>query len=78
MRLTKRDVEALLRDYDDDPVAALTVALRKTLELEHTGWVELVAAAPMSNERRVALLRKDAEALDDLAAQLNEERLLRR
>ena len=30
-RLTKRDVEALLERYDDDPIGALSTALRRVL-----------------------------------------------
>ena len=33
-RLTKRDVEALLERYDDDPIGALSTALRRLLSDE--------------------------------------------
>jgi hypothetical protein len=76
-RLTKRDVEDLLTTYDHDPVAALTPALCKVLDAAPgTPWDDLLALAPIRPERRAALARLDAEALDDLVRQLNEERTL--
>ena len=78
-RLTKRDVETMMRGYDADPVAALTVALRRTLEMAGDAapdWADLLAAAPLPDDRREALVRGDQAALDDLAAELNEERRL--
>jgi hypothetical protein len=73
-RLSKRDVETLLRDYDQDPVAALTVALRVVLRLPDAAWEELVDACDLSDDRRRALAARDVDALDRLAMDLNEER----
>ena len=73
-RLTKFDVEALLGDYDTDPVGALTRALAKVLDRPGASWAEVVAAAPLSAEARTALASGDTAALDDLARLLNEMR----
>jgi hypothetical protein len=77
-RLGKRDVEALLDRYDDDPVAALEVALRRLLDRSRASFDELVQAMDdehrLSVERRRALLDRDPHALDALAAELNETR----
>lgn len=72
-RLTKTAAVALLRDYDDDPITALSVALRLVLERDGT-WPELIAAAPITDTRRAALLAGEQGALDSLAAELNELR----
>ena len=73
-RLTKRDVETLLASYDADPVAALTVALRRASDRAEATWAELVAAAPLPAAERAALLAGEQRALDDLARTLNELR----
>jgi hypothetical protein len=73
-RLKKVAAERLLGDYDADPVAALTAALRIVLDRPHDEWTELVAAAPIDAERRLLLLESDQASLDDLAAELNERR----
>ena len=44
-RLKKLDVERLLNDYDLDPVAALTRALRITLDQPDGEWTAMVKAA---------------------------------
>lgn len=75
-RLNKFDVEALLDDYDRDPIAALSLALAKVLDRPGEPWADLVAAAPLGSERRQALLRLDQTALDDLLRELNEQRSL--
>ena len=74
--LRKRDVEALLDCFDDDPVGALTVALRRVLGRPDATWLELLDAAPMSPERRRVLAAADQDALDALAGELNEMRTL--
>ena len=76
--LRKRDVEALLDRFDDDPVGALTIALRRVLGRPGATWLELLEAAPVSPERRRALAADDQGALDDLARELNELRTLAR
>jgi hypothetical protein len=73
-RLTKRHVEVLLRDYDSDPVGALTVALRIVLRLPQAGWDELVGATGLGADRRRALVAGETAALDELLAELNERR----
>jgi hypothetical protein len=73
-RLSKRDVEALLRDYDADPVRALTAALSIVLGRPGSAWHDLISTAPFGDERRRALAARDTRALDSLAAELNEER----
>ena len=76
--LRKRDVEALLDRFDDDPVGALTIALRRVLGRPEATWSELLAAAPLSPDRRQALAAGDQDALDALARELNELRTLAR
>ena len=76
VRLKKADVERLLTDYDQDPIEALTVALRTTLAMPAATWAALLEAAPIEASRRGRLLRGDVSALDQLAAELNERRCL--
>lgn len=75
-RLGKRHVEAMLAAYDDDPVAALTPALRLVLDAPAADWSTLLAEAPFSDERRAALADGDVAALDALFVELNEMRTL--
>jgi hypothetical protein len=75
--LAKRHVEALLANYDDDPVGALTVALRTLFGVPHAAFDELVTMAGFDQVRRGALLAHDPAALDALAGELNEVRTLR-
>jgi len=76
VRLKKADVERLLTDYDEDPIEALTVALRTTLAMPSASWEALLGAAPIETSRRERLVRGDVSALDQLAAELNERRSL--
>ena len=73
-RLRKVDVEALLAGYDEDPVGALTTALRVTLDRQDLEWTALVQLAGFSCARRIRLQGNDPAALDELAAELNELR----
>lgn len=75
--LTKRDVEQLLADYDDDPMAALTVALRRTLDAPAADWATLLDMSGFELETLEHLRAGDLMALDALAAELNERRHLR-
>lgn len=75
-RLTKAEVVALLESYDAGPIPALTAALASLLDRPGEQWPALVAAAPFSPARRAALLREEPDALDALAAELNEVRRL--
>lgn len=74
--LRKRDVEALLDRFDDDPVGALTTALQRVLGRPGATWPELLDAAPVSPDRRQALSVADQGALDALVRELNELRSL--
>jgi hypothetical protein len=60
--------------YDADPIGALTVALRIVLAMPDATWPELLAAAPLADSRRAALLVGEEGALDRLASELNELR----
>ena len=73
-RLKKAHVEQLLRDYDRDPVGALTAALRIALAMPGADWTALLAAAALPEARRNRLQARDQAALDELAAELNEAR----
>lgn len=66
----------MLAGYDDDPVEALSVALRRVLDLPDATWPQLLAAAALAPARRGELLRQREAALDALARELNEERTL--
>lgn len=77
-RLKKAQVERLLGDYDADPVAALSAALRVVLDMPDDDWLALLAAAPLDAARRQQMLDGDASSLDQLAAELNERRDLTR
>lgn len=74
--LRKRDVETLLADYDRDPVAAITVAMRKVLGQPDADYTTLVRMAPFDDERRARLLAIEVDSLDALARELNEVRTL--
>src|SRR4051812_9204714 len=76
VRLKKRDVERLLDDYDADPIAALTAALRTTLAMPAATWESLVRAASIEPNLRERLLKGELPALDRLAVELNERRCL--
>ena len=74
--LTKRDVETLLHAYDLDPVGALTTSLRIVLGRPVDDFDELIAHADLDDQRRQRLLQRQPDALDELAAELNERRKL--
>ena len=75
-RLRKADVEQLLAGYDADPVGALTAALRVALDRPELEWTALVKLAGFSCARRIRLQGNDPAALDELAAELNELRVV--
>ena len=75
-RLKKRDVETLLQAFDHDPVGALTASLRIVLNRPDDDFDELIAQADLADERRQRLLQRQPNALDELAAELNERRTL--
>ena len=71
-RLTKRDVEQLLATYDEDPVGALTIALRRVVadrdaSTSGASWPQVVVLAVDDPVRRARLLARDVSALDELA-----------
>ena len=72
--LTKRDVEALMDDYDADPRRALQTALRIVSGRSHASFETLVHLLGLSDE----LVSGDITALDALARELNENRGLSR
>ena len=74
--LGKSDVERLMADYDTDLVAALTDALRITLDAPDLGWTALVKQAGFDCARRIRLQAADPTALDELLVDLNELRSL--
>jgi hypothetical protein len=79
-RLTKRDVEHLLDDYDADPVAALTRALAIVHDDDGAAapgidaFDDLVQRCEFDANTTTALLARDMRAMDDLARSLNEQR----
>ncbi len=75
-RLTKRQAERLLDDYDDDPIAALTDALRTLTGRKEADWDELTHAATISPAKRLQLLDGSPDVLDALVRELNELRAL--
>lgn len=76
--LKKRDVERMMTQYERDPVAALTGALRVVLERPDLDFTALVKVAGFDCARRIRLQAKDESALDELCAELNELRTLPR
>lgn len=73
-RLKKAHVEALLHDYDGDPVGALTTALQIALDKPGADWAALLSTADLPEARRTRLQSGEQAALDELAAELNEAR----
>jgi len=73
-RLNKFDAEALLAEYDADPVGALTAALRVALDMPDGDWTTMLKQAGFSCARRIRLQANDPAALDELVAELNELR----
>lgn len=76
IRLNKFDAERLIDTYDDDPIGALTGALRVLLDRPHDDWTALVKAANFTCDRRIRLQAGEQAALDELATALNELRTL--
>jgi hypothetical protein len=73
-KLSKRDVEALLREYDNNPVAALHTALRILIPSCPSEWRETVAFLPVSDDEKNALQKREIGALDALVKKLVETR----
>jgi len=72
--LRKSDVERMFALYDDDPVGALTVAMRIALDAPDLDWTALVKAANFTCAKRIRLQAGEAATLDELARELNETR----
>ncbi|MBM3729994.1 MAG: SET domain-containing protein [Actinobacteria bacterium] len=73
-RLSKHDVETLMTTIDDDPHGALTVAMRIALGRPRACLETLVRLAPLDPAWRTGLLAGRVDAIDRLAALLNEAR----
>lgn len=71
--LGKADVERLMNGYDEDPIGALTAALRIVTGRPHASWETFVALLP-DGERLASL---ETASLDRLAAEMNETRTVR-
>ena len=74
--LTKRDVEDLMNNFDDNPQQALTHALRIVIGMPNASWRSLVAQVSPDLEHRELLYGANQSSLDKLAEQLNERRTL--
>lgn len=72
--LTKRDVEDLMNNYDDNSQQALVHALRIVTGMPNARWQSLVAQVSPDLEHRQLLYGADQSSLDKLAQQLNERR----
>ena len=72
--LTKRDVEDLMNNYDDNPQQALVQALRIVTGMPNASWRSLVAQVSPDLEHREFLYGADQSSLDKLAQHLNEQR----
>ena len=73
-KLSKRDVEALLGEYDHNPVGALHAALRVLIPDCPSNWQQTVELLSVSDEMKNNLRNQKIEALDSLAKQLVETR----
>ena len=73
-RLGKRHVEALLADYDRDPVGALTTALGVITGSSSQSLQDQLALCALPSDRTARLLAGDQVALDELVRELNELR----
>ncbi len=71
--LSKAEVERLMNDFDADPVAALTHALRVVTGRDHSSWETLVRLLADS----ASLAKNEMRSLDRLAAEMNETRTVR-
>ncbi len=74
--LTKRDVEDLMNNFDDNPQQALTHALRIVTGMPNASWKSLIAHIYSDLEHRELFYKADQQSLDQLVRQLNEGRTL--
>lgn len=75
-KLSKRDVEALLAEYDKDPVSSLLAALQLLLPESPSNWEEAINALSIDDATKRHLLDHSIDALDSLVKQLVETRSL--
>ena len=74
--LSKRDVEALLNEYDDNPVVAVHTALHVLIPDCPTEWSAAVELLPFDSARKQLLRARDTATLDALVKQFVETRCL--
>jgi len=74
--LTKRDVENLMNNYDDNPQQALTHALRIVTGMHNASWKTLIDLRFTDTQQSELLQTLDQQSLDQLVRQLNEGRTL--
>ena len=74
--LSDLDVERLRQDYPNDPVAALTNALRALLVMPDGEMAALTKAADFTCDRRIRLSALDQATLDEVASGLGRLRTL--
>ena len=75
-KLSKRDVEALLAEYDKDPVSSLLSALQLLLPERPSNWEEAISALSIDDAKKQELRSHSIDALDSLVKQLVETRSL--
>ncbi|MEO5974945.1 MAG: SET domain-containing protein-lysine N-methyltransferase [Ilumatobacteraceae bacterium] len=72
--LSKREVEHLLAEVDDSPVAAVLKALRVVIGIPFASWETAIAMYCNSDARQASLLNREVSSVDRLTAELNETR----
>lgn len=75
-KLSKRDVEALLAEYDSSPTDALLCALKILLPQRPSTWNEAVGLLDIDDATKTALRNENTSALDALVKQFVETRSL--
>jgi hypothetical protein len=75
-KLSKRDVEALLVEYDNNPIASLHAALGVLIPNCPASWEEAVDLLPIDEHQKQLLRHRNIEQLDALVKQLVETRCL--
>lgn len=75
--LSKRDVERMLNEFDRDPLAALLTAMRIVIGRPFATWQTAVIEYGCDRDVGQRLLNFDQSALDDLARELNETRMIK-
>lgn len=75
-KLSKREVEALLAEYDKDPASALLAALQILIPERPDNWEEAVNSLPLDDATKRQLRDRSLAALDSLVKQLVETRSL--